>query len=511
VSIENYIQNLPEADILMNSMRSMGYSFESAVADVIDNSIAAEADTIRILMPQNDSEDKVFIFDNGSGMDREELIEAMRYGSNIRSRNEHDLGRFGLGLKSASLSQCRRLTVISMKNETMTGMQWDIDFVLAKKDWLLRILSPDEIVNFPRVELFEEIRHGTLVIWEGFDTLDSSRFSIGRCLNDKIIALDAHLSLIFHRFMDSPSESKIDFYINQKKLSPLDPFLSKHKKTKCGDDIIVDIPDSGRVIRRVEAKPFILPHYSDLTEEDRKLLGGIERMKTEQGFYVYRNRRLIVWGSWFGMRPTEELSKYARIKVDIPNTLDDVWQIDIRKQRAVIPGPVRARLTKAVEKSIETSIKQNKFRGSGKKLEKAKLWYAVNNRGKYEFRINRDALIFHLLQNLDDRSRHAVELVLDEIEKLLPYNDIYITMAEGCGPADRKPSVNDVDEERLTEVEALALMLWNILESSGKTDPDDILETIFSSEPFIDYRDCLSEKIKKIKTEKTGEKAENAN
>lgn len=489
-----YEQNLPEARILMNSMRAMGYSFESALADVIDNSIAACADVIKILLPSSSAEKQVFIFDNGSGMDYAELFEAMRYGSNIKSRKEQDLGRFGLGLKSASLSQCRKLTVISKKNNTITGMQWDIDYIEEKNDWLVKILTSDEINSSPCIELFNAIEHGTLLIWDNFDTLDLSRGSVYSCIERKISSLDKYLSLIFHRFMSGSEGKKISFYINQKKLSPLDPFLTGHPKTTKNEPIAIPIYDSKGVERMIDAQAFILPHHSDLSPDDQTLLGGYESMKTQQGFYIYRNRRLIIWGSWFGM-PKEELSKYARIKVDIPNTLDDIWQIDIKKQHAAIPSSIQASLRRAIEKAKGQSKKKNIHRGS-KKADEVKLWYPVNNRGKFEFRINRESSIFHLLSGLDEKSRQTVDLLLDEIENMLPYIDIYNGMAQGNidTPSDA------VDENRLFEIEELALMIWNIHENAGETDVDVILDKIFSTEPFCDYKNHLYDKIKSIKT-----------
>lgn len=110
-------ENEPTADVLMISMRSMGYTFEAAIADIIDNSISAEASKIIIKFPVDPADCYIAICDNGAGMDSIELFDAMKYGSNIKGyvRDEKDLGRFGLGLKAASLSQCRKLTVISKK------------------------------------------------------------------------------------------------------------------------------------------------------------------------------------------------------------------------------------------------------------------------------------------------------------------------------------------------------------------------------------------------------------
>lgn len=112
------VRNIPKADHLIGSMRSMGYTFESAIADIIDNSISANCQNVFLFFPTDPLHCYVSILDDGDGMSKEELLEAMRYGSTSSEsvRSENDLGRFGLGLKAASLSQCRKLTVVSKKD-----------------------------------------------------------------------------------------------------------------------------------------------------------------------------------------------------------------------------------------------------------------------------------------------------------------------------------------------------------------------------------------------------------
>ena len=120
-------------------MRSMGYNFESAVADVVDNSISAGCSNVRICFPSDPLNIFVGILDNGKGLSREDLFKAMRYGSesSLSVRNLDDLGRFGLGLKSASLSQCKKLTVVSKQGDSISAFCWDFDYIAEKKDWLV--------------------------------------------------------------------------------------------------------------------------------------------------------------------------------------------------------------------------------------------------------------------------------------------------------------------------------------------------------------------------------------
>lgn len=199
------ILHIPQADMLMGSMRSMGYSFESAIADVIDNSISANAQNISVLFPVNPLEKMaVGILDDGTGMSPETLLEAMRYGctSSEDIRDDSDLGRFGLGLKSASLSQCRLLTVASYWNGIITAYQWNYDYILNHKQWLVLSLNNEEIDALPYIEKLKAQNIGTLVIWQEFDILAKSNDGqVFDSLNDYKDSVARHISLIFHRFM----------------------------------------------------------------------------------------------------------------------------------------------------------------------------------------------------------------------------------------------------------------------------------------------------------------------
>ena len=106
----------PRAHTLISATRHIGYSLESAIADLIDNSIAARARNVEIDFIDT-TESYIAILDDGFGMTDEELTSAMQYGSSDPSNNrsENDLGRYGLGLKTASMSQCKKMTVATKR------------------------------------------------------------------------------------------------------------------------------------------------------------------------------------------------------------------------------------------------------------------------------------------------------------------------------------------------------------------------------------------------------------
>ena len=171
-----YKKNPPEASILMESMRAMGYTFEAAIADVLDNSLSAQSRNIQLVFPTEPQDCYIAICDDGQGMSNSQLYDAMKYGCNVNegNRTEYDLGRFGLGLKAASLSQCKNLTVASKCKGSLSAYVWDIDFVKLKKDWIIKELNSEEIRNIREINRLDELESGTVVLWQNFDVIEKS-------------------------------------------------------------------------------------------------------------------------------------------------------------------------------------------------------------------------------------------------------------------------------------------------------------------------------------------------
>lgn len=158
---------MPYAPILVESTRSIGYSFEAAVADAIDNSISASATEVHVCFSSKDPQ-WLCIEDDGWGMTPQELENAMRYGSQSSTevRRKDDLGRFGLGLKMASLSQCRKVTVLTKRDEVICAACWNLDYIIQQENWSLQFFSGNEIENLPGYQYLRLKKSGTAVIWE---------------------------------------------------------------------------------------------------------------------------------------------------------------------------------------------------------------------------------------------------------------------------------------------------------------------------------------------------------
>lgn len=417
---------VPFAPSLIESMRSLGYSFSSAIADLLDNSISANAQNIHI-MSQPGSNPSMVIFDDGCGMSRQELYEAMRYGSSnpLEERSADDLGRFGLGLKSASLSQCRKLIVVSKKNGEVSGYSWDLDYVIKSKSWMLKGYTEVEISDLPKITMLNEVDHGTYILLQEFDRIKEGTGNItetfSKCLDDMI----NHLSLVFHRFL----EEGIKIYVNNLEVEGRDPFLTSHKATQKKRESSFYINDE-----KIILKPYILPHISKLKQEDLDKVGGKERLRNDQGFYVYRNKRLIIWGTWFRLERKDELSKLARVMVDIPNSLDYMWSIDIKKSTATLPDIIKKNMYNAVYESVLSSEAVHTYRGRKEKKNKdiEYVWERVKVRDGYEYQINRKIPQLELLEKtLDDAQRQLLNSVINAIENAFPVSALYLDAAKG--------------------------------------------------------------------------------
>lgn len=388
---------IPYAPILVESTRSIGYSFEAALSDIIDNSISKGATEIHVRFDSNQPQ-YIAIIDNGCGMSEPDLIAAMRYGSKSSTdvRDENDLGRFGLGLKTASLSQCRKLTVISKQARLVHAAQWDLDYIIEQQNWALKCFSEMEIKQFKMSGSLDGFENGTIVLWENFDRMLNGAVNDKKVFDEKIEIAREHIALVFHRFTgDENPARRLKIYFNGDKIEPVDPFLTMHPATQplVEQTLIVNN-------EHIQVKPYILPHFSKLGSKDKKQLGDIADLRQKQGFYVYRNKRLIIWGTWFRLIKQHELNKLARVRVDIPNSLDSIWDIDIKKSTASLPDVIKKNLASIVENTVGRSERVYKYRGRQVFDDDLQhIWRTVDNRGKIQYLVNRELPLYKKLES----------------------------------------------------------------------------------------------------------------
>nr|WP_207956465.1 ATP-binding protein [Pseudomonas fluorescens] len=332
--------NEPDAPRLIFGLRDTGYNFRTAAADIIDNSIAARADQVHVEITLRQNGRKLVYFgDNGDGMDAQGIHRAMRYGAPERE-NPESLGKFGLGLKTASSSVCLKYTLISRKgpDQELAKLAWDLEYVAQQKKWemLKEPLTSDER------EMFEELcgAKGTLLIWENCDRILTKDYEAGSvrerdAINRLAQSLVKHLSLVYHRFLDKADdrERNVSIFVNQIPVDPWNPFYPARSEQVLAEKkqkLLVEMPDGSEEVANIRA--WILPHRSEMTKDEEKTYARISNRA--QGFYVYREGRLIQDGSWmevFGAN--EPHTSLLRIEFDFGHELDDAFRIDVKKSR----------------------------------------------------------------------------------------------------------------------------------------------------------------------------------
>jgi len=416
----------PSAASLTASLRDLGYSLETAVADLIDNSISADATEIQIFCDLSRNIPVLVVSDNGRGMTEAEVIAAMRHGATDprKKRGAKDLGRFGLGLKTASFSQCRLLTVVSAKLGNRAAAEWDLSKVEKDDDWYIAVLDAAEIKEQPFIETLGD--KGTLVIWRDLDRLfeDETGQKRDEIVNEKLSTVERHLSLVFHRFLagEIKGQKKLTIRLNGHVILPFDPFCRKNDATQILPEETIWLEDVPVVMQ-----PYILPHHSRLSRSEYDYYLNRSDFISNQGAYVYRNGRLMAWGDWFRLVPKGEATKLARVQIDFPNSLDEAWTIDIKKSRARPPHAVRERLRQIINKITARSISVH--RGRGQKLfqdAEAPLWDRYASHDGIRFAVNHEhPLVAGLSSRLSSEDGNTLRLLLAAIGTSLPVEMIY--------------------------------------------------------------------------------------
>ncbi|WP_147164640.1 ATP-binding protein [Pararhodospirillum oryzae] len=478
---------------MLEALRGLGYSPATALADIIDNSIAAGARTVDVTFHWNGPDSHVSILDDGCGMTDAGLERAMRLGERnpLDERAGSDLGRFGLGLKTASFSQARRLTVASRSDDTLSCLRWDLDVLAASPDGDWRLLEGPAEGSAHLLECLTG--RGTLVLWEHMDRVVTPGFSEQDFL-DLIDAVELHLAMVFHRFLEG-SVPRLRLALNGRAVRPWDPFLRNHPATWTSPEVRF-MAEGGAIT----IQGHVLPHKDRLDPRDHELAGGPDGWIAQQGFYVYRNQRLLVAGSWLGLGhgrawTKEEAHRLARVRLDIPNSADADWKIDIRKSRARPPVSARTHLMHLAEDVRARARRVFAHRGqvvrTGGAHPIAEAWRAEHSSGGMRYRL--------------DESHPAIRAVLDEagvllpqvramlrvIEETVPVRRIWLDTTEG-----RETPRTSFEGEAPAEVETvLRVMFRNMVQRKGMS-PALAREHLLHTEPFHKYPGLVAALVK---------------
>lgn len=480
----------PSAASLSASMRDIGYSLETAIADLIDNSISAGAGKVEVYCFADAEEPAFAIVDDGRGMGVDEIIHAMKHGGTDRNRERapHDLGKFGLGLKTASFSQCRRLTVVSRTDEGLSAAEWNLDVVDERDDWIVSLFDDEEIRGLPCIEFLP--KRGTLVLWRNLDRLfeDYEGRARQEVVNNKLSEARQHLALVFHRFLEGevPWSCKLKISVNGHNIAAFDPFCLDHPTTQRHPIERIRIES-----HEIQLQGYTLPHHSKLSAQKYNLYKDRSNFFENQGVYVYRNYRLVAWGGWFRLIARNRSAQLARVRVDFPSSLDQWWTIDIKKSRIQPPRAIRSRLRQILDKIITPS--KRVYRARGQRLlsdNPYALWERIADHTGIRYVLKSDhPLIQALSQKLDRVGQSQFRVLIRALGEDLPVDFISLDWNENPKGLHASSQKEESIVERIQ-------LLRECLPEEIHSDIDKFRDFIQSTHLFDQYWDTVETHLK---------------
>ena len=419
----------PNPEYLIKSIAEQGYSLETSLADLMDNSISAKANKIEVLIDFNSEPFKLFLADNGQGMTEEELSKNMQFPSNSPedSRSNSDLGRFGLGMKTASFSQTRKFTVLSKKkNETKyNGRTWDVDF-LKDNGWKIIVNSDEEVARLMYqynqlsssfLKGFDNYKPNTIVIWEGLykfenylqkgNRKDSLKREITEVTSD-------YLALVFHRFMEKDS-NPLRIRINNTIVSPFNPFPEEEK-----DFRQIEPKQSSFRSDVIKIEGFVLPSRA-ISESKKGLTKWTTRYRglmDMEGLYIYRADRIILFGGWNGIVKKAPRLQLARLRVEVGNSVDHLLHLNVAKSQIVVPHELRNAFEDYIgELKIEAEREYynrgiRKFSGTKSQNHLQLFERSYSNRGSILEVNNNFPLVKNLQESLNKKQNSQLNLLI---------------------------------------------------------------------------------------------------
>ena len=471
----------PNPGAMIASLRAIGYDLSMAIADLIDNSIYAGAKNIWIKYHWDGPDSWIYILDDGHGMAEDGLRDAMRLGSQspLETRDPKDLGRFGLGLKTASFSQCKALTVCTKKyNSDNAVRSWDLDHVEMIKRWELSMFAPSSTEDI--IKELNNMSQGTMVIWQKLDRIveTESKDDI-EGMNDfykNFLFVIKYLEMVFHRYLKAPYG--LNIRVGESDLKPWDPFLTGNTFTQ---QLAIEKIQNGKV----SITPYVLPHVTNRTDIESRDGAGPKGWNAQQGFYLYRNKRMIVSGGYLNLNIVpEEHYKLTRIMVDIDNTMDHEWEVDVKKATAYPPDRLKPSLEKIAKATRKVAVeiyraRTARIRSSGKKNYND-VWKRIPSNDKVVYKINKGNEVIDAIIKEIATSPSWINKLFHVIETTVPHQLIIIDSneTEDCH-VDLSPEINKPSDELIE----LCIEFYKRHRNDGRSH-EVSKELVLSLEPF---------------------------
>jgi hypothetical protein len=471
-------------------MRAFGYSLPTAIADLVDNSITAQARTVDIDLHWAGLDSRITVLDDGHGMNGAELSNAMRLGSTSprELREPGDLGRFGLGLKTAGFSQARSLTVASKQTGgALETRRWDLDYVAAEASWSL-LLDPAP-GSEDTIASLDPLPSGTLVVLQRLDRL-AGPAADDSADRDRFLAhvreVEEHLAMVFHRFLSGRASLRIR--VNGNDVTPWDPYLASNPATQALPP--ESLPFQGGV---VEVQPWVLPFFTKIKGDVHRSAQGPKGWNAHQGFYVYREGRLLVAGDYLGLSfKQEEHNKLARIQVDLDNSMDLAWQIDVRKATARIPGELRDDMRRIAQRTRKAASDAYRFRGKTiarrSPVAQSFVWRRRELRdGAFAYVVNREHPLIQAAFDEAGPARDVLDRILRLVEESIPTSAISMDASENPDLAHARVPFHG----RTAEVSTMLHRAHARLVEGG-APPEAALQILANTEPFDGHPEVVA-------------------
>ncbi|MGW5875315.1 ATP-binding protein [Nocardiopsis terrae] len=474
----------PEPGGMVASLSSLGYSLPAAIADLVDNSISAGARNIDVEFTWHGRDSWIAVVDDGRGMTEKELVTAMTVAARpLTPRAPTDLGRFGVGLKSASFSQARQLTVATATEGVWNVRTWDLDVVEESGEWRLLHGADSETTTLLERICRSPVK-GTVVLWRKLNgyhvddvTEDDERTQSQ--FYGEARRTESHLGMVFARFLSGARRRNLR--IAGEPVEPWDPFLAGHPSVQRLP--VEEIPVG---VNSVRVEAFILPSSQQLTGNDYGSAGGPSGWLDQQGFYVYRLNRLILAGSWLGLRGMRREEKFnlARIAVDISAETDAEWGVDVRKSSVVPPVGLRPHLRRIAQRARAQAADVLRHRGQiAARTHGDPLLYAWKVRradNRVTCRINRSHPLVAAALRSGGGSPENVRALLRLLEETVPVTALRV-MHETDTSDDPEPFEGRGDAN--AEATEIAQRIYEAMISDGRS-PTAARERLRVMPPF---------------------------
>lgn len=354
---KNKLDNTPNARKLLDSLRYLGYDNLYAISDLVDNAIDAEAQHIRITTTRAPNADVIIqIADDGLGMTEDVLDQASRLGSEIPRNPAIDLGRFGMGLVTASLSLGRRLTIITRarKGELLVNIT-DIDHMIEANQFIREYFGrAREAEKIAFAEALGDAPSGTVI---QISKSDGFKRKYTKAFEKELMQ---HLGQVYRMFIRAGRE----FYVGEQKVPINDPLWLDDGKNEPHSDETYDLkfgPEGEEQTESVRIRLAILPDHGS-TQLNKKHGYNVQK----SGFYVLRNNREIAAAQLLGLNSLSRHPDFIRFRgeIFISGRLDEAMGIEFTKRDVKPTQSIRDQLDAAIGGDLVSIRKQLKKRAA---------------------------------------------------------------------------------------------------------------------------------------------------